>query len=145
FVAHNDIEPTREWQDEIESALSTMDAMVAVLVPGFPESKWTDQEVGVAIGRRVPIGPLKAGRDPYGLIGKYQALPIRGKQFEQIAVEVIELLAKKPQIAAKISRVLIEELKRSGSWARSKELMDLIEKCRNFSPEAIADLRAAAE
>lgn len=145
FVAHDDIEPTREWQDEIEAALSTMDAMVAVLVPGFAESKWTDQEVGVAIGRRVPIVPLKAGLDPYGFIGKYQALQVKGKSHDVVAVEVIEILAGKPQIASKISRALVEKLKTSGSWARSKSLMDLIEKCRNFSPEAIAELRAAAE
>lgn len=145
FVAHEDIEPTREWQDEIEGALATMDALVAVLVPGFAESKWTDQEVGVAVGRRVPIVPLKAGLDPYGLIGKYQALQVKGKTNDVIALEVIEILAGKPQIASKISRALVERLKASGSWARSKNLMDLIEKCRTFTPEAIAELRAAAE
>jgi hypothetical protein len=31
FVAHDDIEPTREWQDEIEEALRTMDALAAIL------------------------------------------------------------------------------------------------------------------
>ncbi len=145
FVAHEDIEPTREWQDEIEGALSTMDALVAVLVPAFAESKWTDQEVGVAVGRRVPIVPLKAGLDPYGLIGKYQALQVKGRTNDVVALEVIEILAGKPQIASKISRALVERLKASGSWARSKKLMDLIEKCRTFTPEAIAELRAAAE
>lgn len=145
FVAHDDIEPTKEWQDEIEAALSTMDAMVAVLVPGFSESKWTDQEVGVAIGRRVPIVPLKSGLDPYGFIGKYQALQVKGKILEIVAVEVIEILAGKPQLASKISRVLVEKLKSSGSWANSKTLMDLIEKCHHFDPEAIAELRKAVE
>jgi len=53
FVAHEDIEPTKEWQTEIEIGLSTMDALIALLTPGFKESNWTDQEVGVAIGRGV--------------------------------------------------------------------------------------------
>lgn len=145
FVAHNDIEPTREWQDEIEVALSTMDALVAVLVPGFAESKWTDQEVGVAIGRHIPIIPLKAGLDPYGFIGKYQALSAKGKKAEVVALEVIELLSGKPQIASKISRLLVDKLKNSGTWARSKELMDIIEKCRDLTPETIAELRAAVK
>ena len=43
FVAHEDIEPTKEWQTEIESALSTMDGLVALLAPGFKESNWCDQ------------------------------------------------------------------------------------------------------
>lgn len=145
FVAHDDIEPTREWQDEIEAALSTMDALVAILVPGFAESKWTDQEVGVAIGRHVPIVPLKAGLDPYGFIGKYQALSVTGKKPDVVALEVIELLSAKPPVSSKISRTLVEGLKLSSSWARSKKLMDIIEKCRDLTPEAIAELHTALE
>lgn len=143
FVAHDDIKPTKPWQDEIESALVTMDALIAILHPGFSESNWTDQEVGVAIGRRVPIIALRAGLDPYGFIGKYQALPAKGRGVDKIAIEVIELLAEKPQISSKISRALIDKLKKSNSWAESKGLMDLIEKCQHFSPAAIKELRAA--
>lgn len=143
FVAHEDIEPTREWQDEIEAALSSMDALVAILTPGFGESKWTDQEVGVAIGRHVPIVSLKAGLDPYGFIGKYQALACKGKTFDLVAGDVIEILAGKPPIASKISRALVEKLKHSGTWANSKRLMDFIEKCRDLTPDTVAELRAA--
>jgi len=73
FVAHADIRPTKAWQDEIENALSTMDAFVALLTPDFHESSWTDQEVGFAIARGVPIIAVKLGKDPYGFIGKFQA------------------------------------------------------------------------
>lgn len=38
FLAHQDIEPTREWQTEIEAALMTMDVLVALIEPGFRES-----------------------------------------------------------------------------------------------------------
>ena len=145
FVAHDDIEPTKVWQREIEAALTTMDAMIAILTPGFNESKWTDQEVGVAIGRRVPVVPLKAGIDPYGFIGKYQALPASGRTAEDIAVDIIGLLAGKPQLAFKISNGLVHVLEQSSSWAESKKLMDLVEKCRQFAPEALERLEEAAE
>lgn len=36
FVAHEDIEPTLEWQDEIENALSSMDVLVAFAYNKFP-------------------------------------------------------------------------------------------------------------
>ncbi len=36
FVAHQDIHPTKAWQDEIENALVSMDAFVALLDGGFP-------------------------------------------------------------------------------------------------------------
>jgi hypothetical protein len=74
FVAHEDIRPTKPWQDEIEAALLSMDAFVALMTDGFHDSDWTDQEVGFALARGVPVIAVKLGRDPYGFIGKFQAL-----------------------------------------------------------------------
>ncbi|MCH8204630.1 MAG: toll/interleukin-1 receptor domain-containing protein, partial [Candidatus Hydrogenedentes bacterium] len=74
FVAHEDIEPTEEWQREIERALFSMDALVALLTEDYHNSNWTDQEVGVAIGRNVLLIAVRLGSDPYGLMGKGQGL-----------------------------------------------------------------------
>lgn len=38
FVAHEDIHPTLEWQGEIERALRTMDAFIAVHTAGFSQA-----------------------------------------------------------------------------------------------------------
>src|ERR1700728_902268 len=54
FVAHNDIEPTEDWQTQIQLALATCDSLIALLHPGFHISNWTDQEIGFAMGRGVP-------------------------------------------------------------------------------------------
>ena len=54
FVAHTDIHPTQKWQDEIESALASMDGFVALMTEKFHDSNWTDQEVGYAFARRRP-------------------------------------------------------------------------------------------
>lgn len=75
FVAHEDIEPTREWQDEIENALHTMDVLVALMTEGFKNSDWTNQEIGFAMGRKIPVVSVRMGTDPYGFIGKYQGIP----------------------------------------------------------------------
>jgi hypothetical protein len=74
FVAHEDIEPSKEWQNEIENALHTMDALTAILMDGFKESNWCDQEIGFALGKGVLIIPIKKDINPYGFIGKYQAI-----------------------------------------------------------------------
>ena len=74
FIAHVDIAPTKKWQDEIELALSTADALVAMLTPGFHESKWTDQEIGFAMGRSLPILTIRLGEDPYGFLAREQAI-----------------------------------------------------------------------
>jgi hypothetical protein len=74
FVAHDMIEPTMQWRDEIETALGTCDALAALLTPEFLESKWCDQEVGTALGRGRCIVGIKQGAEPHGFIGKYQAV-----------------------------------------------------------------------
>ena len=74
FVAHQDIHPTLEWQAVIATALTECDALAAYLTPDFPASQWTDQEVGFCLARDAMILPIRVGLDPYGFIGKIQAL-----------------------------------------------------------------------
>jgi hypothetical protein len=103
FVAHDDIEPTSAWEREIERALWTMDAMVAVLTAGFAKSHWCQQEVGFALGRGTKIISFKWGEDPVGFLGKDQALPRRDRTAEQIAAEITRLLKKDPRTAKRIA------------------------------------------
>lgn len=106
FVAHEDIEPTKEWQNEIESALKTMDALAAILMPCFQESKWCDQEVGVAVGRDMLIIPIRNGLDPYGFIGKYQGIQAQGKSIGEVAEAIFGTLIKSPKTKNKILMAL---------------------------------------
>lgn len=91
FVAHDDIHPTKEWQDEIEKALSSMDGFVALMTENFHDSDWTDQEVGFAVARGVPIVAVRLGRDPYGFIGKFQALSC---SWQNACEKIVKLLIK---------------------------------------------------
>ncbi len=145
FVAHEDIEPSKEWQDEIEVALSTMDALLALLTPGFNESNWTDQEVGVAIGRRVPVIAVRLGLDPYGLIGKYQAVQGAGRKISDICDDILTIYLQKPGIGTRITDALVRQLAGSGSWAEAKRNMDYIERCQHLRPEMIKVIEKAME
>ncbi|MBQ6284273.1 MAG: toll/interleukin-1 receptor domain-containing protein [Bacteroidales bacterium] len=82
FVAHEDIEPSKEWIKEIKRALRSADALCAVFSEGFNESKWCDQEVGIALGRRIPIISIKKGADPHGFLSEFQAIPAKRKANE---------------------------------------------------------------
>ncbi len=119
FVAHVDIEPTREWQDEIEAGLHSMDALVAILMPGFKESNWTDQEVGVAVGRGVLVIPIIKGLNPYGFISKYQGLNASGKTVGDIADELFRILTNSPKTRAKMLSCLTETTLQSKSEAEA--------------------------
>ncbi|MGV8949451.1 MAG: toll/interleukin-1 receptor domain-containing protein [Candidatus Paracaedibacter sp.] len=91
FVAHLNIRPTKEWQEELETALFSMDALIAILTRDFQKSNWTDQEIGIALGRKVPVIPLKIPKNPYGFIGKIQAIPYL---WDAPATKIIKYLMK---------------------------------------------------
>ncbi|HBR0880162.1 TPA: toll/interleukin-1 receptor domain-containing protein [Klebsiella pneumoniae] len=126
FVAHEDIEPTKEWQNEIEAGLKTMDALAAILMPGFQESKWCDQEIGVAIGRDVLIIPIRKGLDPYGFIGKYQGIQANGKTIGEVAEAIFGTLVKSPKTKNKILLSL------AGAVSNANSVEEAIEKISIF-------------
>jgi len=143
FVAHEDIEPTKEWQIEIESALATMDALVALLAPDFKESSWCDQEVGVAIGRQLPIIAVRQGLDPYGFIGKYQAVQGAGKTSIQLAQEIFDLFFSNPIIGPKITDSLVQKLSESYSFDRSKKLIGYIKQSNFLNSKHVTAMKEA--
>lgn len=145
FVAHEDIEPTKEWQTEIESALATMDALVALLAPGFKESNWCDQEVGVAIGRQLPIISVRQGLDPYGFIGKYQAVQGAGKAAAQLAKEIFTLFITNPIIGPKITDALVKLLADSYSFDRSKTLIGYIKQSNFLNSKHVTAMKEAVK
>ncbi|HBT75748.1 MAG TPA: hypothetical protein DEB39_02220 [Planctomycetaceae bacterium] len=96
FVAHEDIEPTAEWQKTIENALATMDSFVALMTDKFHDSNWTDQEVGYAMGSGVPIIAVNLGINPYGFIGKYQAIKSNWEKVENDIVSQLKRVVSIP-------------------------------------------------
>lgn len=126
FVAHADIEPTKEWMNEIETALFSMDALVAVLTPGFDKSKWTDQEVGVAIGRDILIIPIQKGMDPYGFIGRYQGLQGDGKTIGQVAKALYEILANHSKTKDLMANALVNQVVLSNEPSEAMKKLDLL-------------------
>jgi hypothetical protein len=66
-----------------------MDALAAIMTEDFHDSNWTDQEVGFALGRHVPVIPLRLGRNPYGFLARIQALSCN---WDNAAERIVNLL-----------------------------------------------------
>lgn len=133
FVAHEDVNPTIEWQNEIENALHTMDTFVALLTGGFHDSLWTDQEVGFAFGRGVPIVSVKLGKDPYGFIGKFQALSCT---WDKAPAEIAKILIKKePMLNAYINAI-----KECTNYDHSNKLSELLPFIERLTDSQIENL-----
>lgn len=128
FVAHDDIEPTKAWQDEIERALFSMDLLVALLTEDFQKSNWTDQEIGVAIGRGIPVISVRLGSDPYGFIGKYQGISGRDKSSRALAHEILTLTLSQPLTNHKAQAALVHAFCNVDSYTRANDLIKILEK-----------------
>lgn len=146
FVAHDQIEPTQEWQDVIESALGTCDALAGLLTPDFLGSKWCDQEVGFCVGRGALIIPIRYGANPHGFIGKYQALNGTSSGWD-LARKIHTLLAQHEMTTAKMDGPIIARYVNSGSYENSREAFELVRTlpAERWTAEMVRAVETAAE
>ena len=145
FVAHEDIEPSQEWQNEIELALRSMHALVALLTPDFHQSKWTDQEVGVALGKGTLVIPVRLGLDPYGFVGKVQGLPGSLDDPTSLASSIVDLLLKHKSTADKMQEGLIVGLEKAGSFNAAKVATKKIAGLRHISTGQLTRMQTAVK
>ena len=144
FVAHEDIEPSLEWQAEIERALGSMDAMAALLTSDFHASYWTDQEIGIAVGRGALVIPVRLPETPYGFIAKHQGLRGDLAAPGDLASRVVDILLLRPRTSDAMRTALVSALELADSFATSKAVTSKLEHARPFDLAQLARIRAAA-
>jgi len=146
FVAHEDIEPSLEWQHEIELGLRSMHALAAIITPEFHGSRWTDQEVGWALGRGILVVPVRAGADPYGLMGKFQGVPGMLDKPGVLADAIVKTLLGNSQTHSEMRRALINTFANATSLETVKIACPLVVSAADITDEEREVLwRACAE
>lgn len=131
FVAHNDIDISRKWTEQLENALYTMDALAAILTNNFKSSNWCDQEVGVALGQRKLVIPIARERNPYGIMGQLQALMIRQKHLDARAVaeKVWGIIVNDKRTSVIYWEKLIDLFISSTCMDEALQKLDIFQKC----------------
>ena len=143
FVAHDDIEPSLEWQAEIELSLRSMHALAAVLTPDFHASNWTDHELGWALGRGLMVFPVIYGAVPYGLAGKFQGVPGDFRSPGKTADGILRALLANEQTHPEMRRCLVPAFCDSTSYVMSLALSKVLLKLGDVTAEEIAMIRQA--
>lgn len=134
FVAHDDITPSREWQEQIENALRSMDALVALVEPDFIKSQWCDQEVGWALGRGLQVIGVRLNANPHGFIAKIQGVSGTLEYPRGLATSIFEALKTQPTHRTRLNQGLAYALLKSDGFSHSIALSKIIELCNDFSP-----------
>jgi len=145
FVAHEAIEPSLEWQKEIELGLRSMHALAALLTADFHSSKWTDQEIGWALGRDLFVLPVRLQTDPYGFFGKTQAVSGSLDKPDVLAHAITVALLKNTQTHGEMRRSIVETFATSSSVVTTQALVKLMPKIDDFTDDEKKRLLEACE
>ena len=97
FLAHEDISVSSEWRDVILKNLDSCTGLIAIVTPGFAESPWVNQEVGIAKGKRKPVVPLAfeiaLDRLP-GFLESLQGVRLTEESLSASTKQALEVLGK---------------------------------------------------
>jgi hypothetical protein len=146
FVAHDDIEPAKEWEAEIERALRTTDALAAIITTDFVASRWCDQEVGYALGRGKLVLPLcKDALIPHGFLGKYQGCKAQGMLAGDVAEMVYNLLLNNQLTSQRMTDAIVDRMASSPSFDTTRRTMKLLERLPRLSDSQVTKLIQASE
>lgn len=124
FLAHEDIKPTRVWENEILSELRLCDVLILIISEHYYNSEWTDQEVGFALGRDVLIIPVKVNADPRGFLKKYQALSYR--KVEKTCKPILKPIVENENLREAILNLLIRNFGLSYNFDKAGENIETL-------------------
>jgi hypothetical protein len=153
FIAHEMIEPTSDWQTEIQAALHRCDLLIAYITDDFHSSSWTDQEVGWVLGRGRPIVAIQSPKTPYGFIAKFQGLSAsRFRTSYALAYELgravvnAALTSQDEELIERLTEQVVNSFCASQSYDSTRRLLGLLRLTpgRWWTSERIERLRTAA-
>lgn len=129
FVAHDSIEPMDQWQQTILKGLETMELMLTFVTDDFHESYWTNQEIGYALARNIPVISFKVeNKDPVGFIAEKQALKGSLDELTASLPKLYDLLAKKLNNQSRMQAALVEAFVSSPDWSETTRRFNRLSK-----------------
>ena len=142
FVAHDSIEPMKTWRQEILNGLETMEIMLAFITDNFHESTWTNQEIGYALGKNIPIISLKLERsDPEGFINDIQALKSNLDTPTLATKDIYKLISERLGNDKRTQSALISAFIKSDDYNQAKKRFNrLSEVAKILSEEEVEKL-----
>jgi AbiJ N-terminal domain 3/TIR domain len=143
FVAHVSIEPDAEWQEEIERALVSCDVFVGLLHPGFSQRHWTQQEVGWALGRGIPMQMIRLGENPVGFRARIQARSPRHSTPWSVASSMAVGLSTDSTFGQTVVESLVRSLAQASSFVDGRIAAERLEEVGRLSSPVLDAIEIA--
>jgi hypothetical protein len=140
FMAHEDLVPSSEWQDEIVKNLSSCDVFIPILTGSYRLSDWTDQESGMAISRSRVVVPLNITRNPHGFLGKYQACKINTSQLDQSCEDLVLALKNRRELRLRVQNSFIHSFVNSQGYLEANTRSELLDRFGPYDESQINEI-----
>ncbi|WP_303323632.1 toll/interleukin-1 receptor domain-containing protein [Actinomyces radicidentis] len=146
-MARSAIDPGADWEQTIRGHLESSEALVCVGTPGFTSRPWCQQEVGWALGRRIPIMWIQYTRDelPAGFLARTQALDAVDKQSSEVARALLAWLARASGTRDAVAETLVSALEGSESFSDARDAAGLLALVGPVDTSVWSRVEAAAE
>lgn len=100
FLAHDDIRPTEDWENEILQHLDTCNVLIALITPNFSGSDYANQEVGIIMGKGKLVIPLRLDESHLpGFIKSSQAIPASEASLDNAVTKAIQTAEERVKAA----------------------------------------------
>ena len=139
FMAEIDIPTSERWEERIKKALMSSHVVVAFLTGEYHKSLWTDQELGFAVARNIPIIPINLGQKPYGFISQFQELKCDTAKIADKLISCINSL-EVGEIEDLNSYGAVYSLVHASSFKEANEAATRLYQCLKLTMEQVNDI-----
>lgn len=97
FLAHENIDVSEEWREEIFKHLRSSNFLLALLTPRFGNSVWANQESGYMHGRGGKVIPVIVGRSDvkkFGFLEALQGIHLKEDNLEDCLEQILGIILK---------------------------------------------------
>ncbi len=143
FVAHDTIDVSREWQEDIERALRTADALVGLAHPGFHESYWIQQEVGWALGRKIPVLIIGLGETPKGFPARYQSPMLERPSAVKVASAIAAWLTSDDRWRNEVVGAFVHDLQNANNYTAGRDAARRLSEAGKLPPAVLDAIERA--
>ena len=134
FLAHEDINPSYEWREEIYKNLLECNIFIPYTTKNFKESDWADQECGIAYTHSKLIIPLQVELTPYGFINKFQGLKFNPEKISSETDKIVQVILNSKKFGD-LKEFFIEQFIKSKNFVNANEISKKLRYYDTFSEE----------
>ncbi len=143
FLAHDDIEASAHWADVILARLKDSEVFLPLLTKAFPDSKFTDQETGIAKAHGTLIIPLKVDLDPYGFIATIQAQRLNPDDPTLACTKIAKIIGKNAELQRRFLDGLVHMFADSFSFVEAARVAEMLLDFDGYTPQQVRQVLLA--